>query len=189
MRLAECTLKSSAPYSQSAPIQTKHDGQNETAQEHDDRCWRERMHRDGDGHVMIPPTAFKNCLAEAAKYKSIKIPGKGSSTYTKHFEAGVVVMDPLILPVKADDVRPERLFVPADGRRGGSKRVWKTFPYIPSWEGVVKFYLIDDIISEEVFKTHLYSAGQFIGIGRFRPRNNGYYGRFNVDDVKFSDVD
>ena len=29
----------------------------------------------------------------------------------------------------------------------------------------------------------LREAGKFIGIGRFRPRNNGYYGRFDVESV------
>ena len=33
----------------------------------------------------------------------------------------------------------------------------------------------------EKVKEYLIHAGQFIGIGRFRPRNNGFYGRFKVN--------
>jgi hypothetical protein len=46
---------------------------------------------------------------------------------------------------------------------------------------------LDDTITEEVFKLHIEQAGQFIGLGSFRPRNNGYYGRFKVKIKKFED--
>lgn len=144
------------------------------------------MHINKDGYMFIPPMAFKNCLSEAAKYKSIQIPGKGKSTYTKHFEAGILVIDPLVLPIKGDDVKGVSLYVPSDGRRGGTKRVEKTFPMVPEWEGVVKFLILDEIINKEVFVSHLEDAGAFIGIGFFRPRNNGYWGRFSVEDVSWN---
>ena len=41
------------------------------------------------------------------------------------------------------------------------------------------------MITEEVFRYHLEQAGTFIGIGRFRPRNNGYYGRFKLDSMEW----
>jgi len=44
----------------------------------------------------------------------------------------------------------------------------------------VTFYILDEIITKEVFERTLTMAGQFIGIGRFRPQNNGFYGRFEV---------
>ena len=127
--------------------------------------------------------AFKNCLSEAAKFMSIQIPGKGKSTYTKHFEAGILVMDPLVLPVKQSEVLGNWIFGSADGRRGGPKRVEKCFPVISQWSGDVKFYILDEIITKDVFARHLEAAGQFIGIGVFRPRNNGFYGRFLVKEI------
>jgi len=130
--------------------------------------------------------AFKNCVSEVAKYLSVQIKGKGKSTYTKHFEAGLLVMDPLVLPIKRDDVEGEWLFVPSDGKRGSGKRVDRCFPLIREWSGDVTFYVLDDIITPEVFEEHLRQAGNFIGIGRFRPRNNGYYGRFKVKKVVWS---
>jgi hypothetical protein len=144
------------------------------------------MHVNDKGEVFIPPMAFKNCLSEIAKYLSVQIPGKGKSTYTKHFEAGVMVIDPLVLPVTKDKVQGEWLFVPADGKRGSGKRVQKCFPVIHQWQGDVTYHVLDDVISPEVFEQHLKDAGSFIGIGRFRPRNNGYYGRFSVESVRWS---
>lgn len=187
MKIAIATLKSASPYSQSR-FHNEPKKEKETSDKHEERCWRLRMHRTEDGTVFIPPMAFKNCLSEAAKYLKKQIPGQGKSTYTKHFEAGVLVMEPLNLPNKADDVAGETFFVPADGKRGGGKRVLKTFPVIPHWSGDVTFHILDDIIDEKTFAEVLEQAGRFIGIGRFRPINNGYYGRFTVEKIKWSEI-
>ena len=179
---ARCKLKSGSPYSQSKFIQEKKTRE-ETHADFEKRSWHLRCHWDDDGKIFIPPMCFKNCLSEAAKYKSIQIPGKGKSTYTKHFEAGVLVVDPLVLPITKDSLQFEWLHVPSDGKRGGTTRVEKCFPLIPNWEGEVEYLIFDETITEEVFREHLTDAGNFIGIGRFRPRNNGFYGRFMVSGV------
>lgn len=182
MKTAKITLKSTSPYSQSRLIQSPREPK-ETADDHEKRTWRERMHVNVDGNVFIPPMAFKNCLSESAKYLGMQIPGKGKATYTKHFEAGLLIMDPLVLPIRAEDVVGEWFHVPADGRRGGSRRVLRCFPVIPSWAGDVIAYVLDEAITSEVLDTHAREAGRFIGIGRFRPRNNGFYGRFEVERI------
>lgn len=138
-----------------------------------------------DGRIFIPPMSLKNCVAEAAKFLGKQIPGKGKSTYTKHFEAGTLVTDPIILPLKKEDVEGEWLFVPSDGIRGSGKRVDKCFPVIRSWSGEATFYIIDETITKDVFIDHLKDAGSLIGIGRFRPRNNGFYGRFTVENLEW----
>lgn len=185
MRTATATLKSISPYSQSkahfAPKLEK-----ESSDDYERRTWQERLHVDDTGHVYIPPMSFKNCLSEIAKFLGQQIPGKGKSTYTKHFEAGVLVTDALRLPLKKDEIAGEWLFVPADGVRGSGKRVKKCFPVIHSWRGEVTFYILDETITPAVFEKHLAEAGSFIGIGRFRPRNNGMYGRFAVEKVDWS---
>lgn len=177
MRQVVVSLESISPYSQSRHYTTEKLPK-ENARDYEARTWRDRLHVNGDGKVFIPPMAFKNCLSEAAKFLGRQIPGKGKATYTKHFEAGVLVVDGLPLPVSKDEVEGEWLFVPSDGKRGGGKRVDKCFPLIREWSGDVMFYVLDETITEEVFTEHLKEAGNFIGIGRFRPRNNGMYGRF-----------
>lgn len=184
MRIALAHLVSASPYSQSRPVQSIKT-RDETHDEFEQRTWKERCHTDGQGIVFVPPQSFKNCIAEAAKYKSIQIPGKNKNTYTKHFEAGILCAKPVSLGVSIKDVVGERLFVPADGKRGSGKRVWKTFPVFSQWAGAVEFLILDEIIGNDVFEQHLVDAGQFIGIGRFRPRNNGFYGRFAVERVEW----
>lgn len=184
MKTATATLKSITPYSQGKYHESPR-LEKEAPDAYEQRTWRERLHYHEDGQVFIPPMAFKNCLAEAAKYLSLKIPGKGKATFTKHFEAGVVVTEGLNLSISKQDVKSESLLVPSDGRRGGGSRVKKIFPLIPSWQGVVVFHVLDDIIDEKTFEYVLQQAGLFIGIGRFRPRNSGYYGRFNFEKIEW----
>ena len=92
----------------------------------------------------------------------------------------------MILPIKKEEVKGEWLFVPSDGVRGSGKRVDKCFPVIHEWGGEVTFYVLDETVTEEVFRNVLEQAGAFIGIGRFRPRNNGFYGRFKVEAIAWN---
>ena len=182
-------LVGKSPISFSAPIQSVRN----TGEGHDDfeqRTWRERLHVNAKGLVFIPPGALKNCLAEVAKYLQESVPGKKGATYTKLYEAGVMITDPLELGVKAATVAGEKLFVPSDGKRGGGKRVWKTFPVIPEWSTVATIYLLDPILIDKPAKVNEYlvHAGKFIGMGRFRPRNNGFYGRFDVESFETEKV-
>ena len=185
MKTAVTLLESISPYSQSRFYQTPK-LEKESSADYEARTWRDRMHTTEDGRVFMPPMAFKNCLAEAAKFLSIQIQGKGKATYTKHFEAGVMVVEGLTLNIKKADVAGEWFHVPSDGKRGGSKRVLKCFPVIPKWSGEVTWHILDDTITKDVFAKHLEEAGKFIGLGRFRPRNNGFYGRFSVKEIKWT---
>lgn len=187
MKVAVAHLKSVSPYSQSRFHNTPR-GQKESHDDHEQRTWKDRLHTTKEGKVFIPPMAFKNCLSHAAKYLKKQIPGEGKATYTKHIEAGVLVTDGITLPVRKDDVQGETFFVPADGKRGGAKRVMKTFPVIPDWSGSVAFHILDEKITKDVFTEILREAGRFIGIGRFRPINNGFYGRFDVEKVEWNEV-
>jgi hypothetical protein len=187
MITATATLRSVSPFQYSRFHNTPK-LEKEGPNDYEERTWIERAHVSNDGKCFIPPMAFKNCLSEAAKFLGVQIPGKGKSNYTKHFEAGVLVVDPLVLPVTKAELAQCGLWlhVPSDGRRGGTKRVMKCFPVIREWSGDVTFLIFDEVIKEDVFKYHLEQAGKFIGIGAFRPRNNGYFGRFAVEKVLWS---
>lgn len=183
MKSAQCTLISVTPYSQSQTIDPDEHPKlsKELPDAYEKRCWRQRMHVTSTGLVEIPQTAFENSIKEAAKRLQIPIPGKRMQYFTKSFEAGFAVLGGLTLEVKAADVKGERLFVPSDGRPGGGKRVWKWFPRIESWSGIITCMVYDDVITEDVFRRVVESAGLLVGIGRFRPQNRGFYGRFRLD--------
>jgi hypothetical protein len=175
-------LESVSPYSQ-GKFHNEPALEKEGADDYEARTWRSRAHVDKDGITFIPPMALKNCLSEAAKYLSVQIPGKGKATYTKHFEAGVLICDPMSLGIKIEEVAGNWLFVPVGGERGGGKRVKRCFPLFNSWKGDLKIHVLDETVTEAVLRIHLEAAGSFIGIGTFRPRKNGYFGRFKLIEL------
>lgn len=184
MRVAHAHLKSISPYSQSRMLsEQKPDKMGWDAWEA--KVWRDKAHLTADGHVYIPPMQFKRALETAAQMLSLKIKGRGTATYTKHFLAGVQVFEPLELPVTRDQLTSETINANSDGKRGSGKRVPRTFPLIHQWEGVVVYRIFDEIITDEVFEKVLRESGNFVGIGRFRAAVGGMYGRYSVLDVKW----
>ena len=157
----------------------------EQPDEYEKRTWREKAHTDVEENVFLTPMMLKNCLAEAPKFVGAQIKGKGKATYTKHFEAGVMITNPIFIGSKKEDLLALWLHVPSDGRRGGTSRVMKCFPMIMEWKGEATIYILDEIITSEVLQRFLTAAGQFIGMGSLRVRNNGLHGRFNAEVVSF----
>jgi len=160
----------------------------ETPDAYEKRTWREKVHANEEGLVVVPGIAFKKCIQEAAKYLSIQIPGKGKSTYTKHFKAGFRSSEsPLLLiagkPVHKDSEQVQQmdLLVDSNGVSGSGKRVMRTFPYFSNWSVEASFMIVDDLITKDVFISHLESAGILQGIGSFRVGNGGDNGSFGFD--------
>lgn len=187
MHLAKTEIVLSTVYCQSR-AHTEKKLPKELADDYERRTWKSRLHTDEDGVIYIPGMAFANCVKEAAKFLSIQVPGKGKATWTKHFDAGVSVLDNVPTGIHKDDKRvtERRLFVPSDGVRGSGKRVWKSFPVIPLGTMVtVDFQIVDETITTDVFAMHLQQAGFLIGIGAFRKRNNGPCGQFAVKSIEW----
>lgn len=156
------------------------------------RVWRERMWCNEDGYVFLPPNALKRTLENCAKYLSETIPGKGKSTYTKHFLAGLMVINDIVLKpyIKPEDVQGVWMAVPSDGMRGGTKRVMKCFPVITSWTAEAEVILTDPILIDKPEKVEEYinHAGKFVGLMSMRPQNGGSYGRYYAKNFKRSNV-
>lgn len=181
-RIAQAKLASVSAYSQSR-AHSAEELPKETKDAYEKRTWREKAHTMPDGRVFIPPMALKMACDAAAKMLGIQVPGKGKATYTKFFTSGVLVLDGPVLPITKDELPHDWIHANADGVRGSGKRVWRCFPRIDEWEVTVDFHVLSDEITEDVFQQVLTQAGAFIGIGRFRPQNGGFYGRFAVDGI------
>jgi hypothetical protein len=176
----------------------------ETPDAYEKRTWQLKAHSDRDGLCFVPAFSLKKTVQEVAKYLSIQIPGKGKSTYTKHFKAGVLTQrhatllsskgQPLEAKFFLEESNPscfgQEIFVNADGVSGSGKRVMRTFPtYAEGWMLKTNFMITDDTITAEVFETHLVQAGQLIGIGAFRIGNGGVNGMFGVKVLSAKSVD
>lgn len=202
VRTATAKLTGMSPYSSSR----KYDDlvprlEKENAEDYDKRTWREHANYDQKTREMfIPPMGLKLSLAEAAKRLSIKIPGKGKATYTKNILSGVIAADRIWLEVpaegsgkkwtrvKMEDSVMEGFLANSDGRRGSGSRVFRRFPILHEWRAEAILQLIDDEVPTEVFERCLKEAGNLIGVGRFRPQNGGYFGRFQVEKVAWAGI-
>lgn len=187
IRVATVDIQGISPYSPSKYYNVEKIGR-ETHGDYEKRTWRERMHYDDNNLVFIPAMALKNSIQSAAAFLGKKVPGRGQKTFAAFFKAAVLVMESLELGIDKDAVPGEDFFVPSDGKVGGGSRVMKTFARIDKWGGKIQFYVADETITKEVFEEHIRTAGQFVGLGRFRPERGGFYGRFKVNSVKWDEV-
>lgn len=195
--VAHCSLESLSPYSSSrVPPPGMEKGDKESFDAYEERIWREKAHFNEEGHVVIPPMAFKFALVEAGKLLGERIKGKGMATWTKRFTVGAHVDDPVVLhtlkggkmqPILKDDLVAEWIYANADGKRGGSTRVYRCFPTIAAWSGLLTFNLYDATITQDVFERTLRECGNFVGVGRFRCEKGGRYGRFQVAKIAWSE--
>jgi len=184
---AKCRLTSLSAYSQSSSIRSERPSK----MPHDvfeEQTWRERIHADKNGQVFLPGVALTSAVVEASQYLGMKVKGKGQATYTKHFRSGMGICANPLLGIHIDHVQGERLFLNADGKKNGSRRVWRTMPVIESWQADAVFDIFDETITEDIFAQHLEAAGRFIGIGRFRPSKGGFKGRFKVESMDWQEI-
>ncbi len=168
---------------------------NETHEQYEHRTWRQKVHVDDQtGQVFIPPFALKNAFESAGKWLSMPIKGEGKKTFTKRFTSGTLVIDRIMLthnnkPITMDDVAPQVLFVPSDGKRGSARRVERIFPTVTSWAGEARIWVLDPKISDDVLLKHMECIGSFVGFGSMRVENGGVNGRFVIEDFDMQEVE
>lgn len=185
-RVATISLTGISPYSPSKAYDPDVDprGEKETADDHEKRVWRNRIHRAEDGTALIPAMMVQFLIQFIAKRIGAKIPGKRNATYTKHFEGGIMVQDDVrIEGTHWERVRGQWFHLNADGKRGGGTRVWRCMPMIDKWDVTFDVVLLDDEIPEELFERVVREGGLFCGFGRFAPRKGGTNGRYQVRKI------
>lgn len=177
--IATVHLESVSPFS-SSKIHDTPKSAKESYDAYEKRTWREKAHFTQDGYVEIPAMAFKFALMDAAAYLGERVPEKGMKTWTQYFISAVLIESGIVLPLLKKDLESVTLSCHANGSRKSGKRVRRTFPYIKSWKGDLVVQVFDETITREIFARVFAHAGTFIGIGRFRPQNGGFNGRFHV---------
>jgi len=137
--------------------------------------WQKAVYRDEKIGCYIPAKHFQATLKKSGV--DFKIKGKGRKTYKDRMDAAVVVT-PEKIPFTPKKKEPD--YVHEDwGKippRTGSM-VWITRPaFKEGWEAEFSLLILDDQISKNIIKEILANAGQFYGIGDWRP----HFGRFEV---------
>jgi hypothetical protein len=163
----------------------------ETHEQFDERSWKKRCNVDAEGRLVIGADAVHRSLLSAGRWLSMKLVGK--KTYTKRFEAGLVALKPTF-PISngkstltPDDCEKTPLYVPSDGKKGGSKRVWRIFPVIkPGWQCSPAFIITDEsLLVSGIFEKHIQCAGLHDGMGAMRIGTGGRNGMYTVANIEF----
>lgn len=188
--VATVTLRSFSPYSQSK-LHSEPKLKGELPGDYDKRTWLAKAHITANGTLGIPATSLTQAIAEAAKYSKKQIPGQGKATWTAKFKSGIMLLDDFVdTGIKKEAVQFVDIMCDAQGKTGSavSSRVERRFPQVPEWRATFDVWILDPIITEDVFREMVDLAGLFIGIGRWRPvMNGGRNGRFVIDSLKWQD--
>ena len=59
-------------------------------------------------------------------------------------------------------------------------------PKWEKWKAEFTLLVDNDTITKETVKEIVENAGQYIGIGSFRPTNNGMFGRFKLNTIQLT---
>jgi hypothetical protein len=180
-----------SPYSQSGMHRAEMKDR-ESHDDYDERTWLEKCTVNSEGHIAIPAMAAKQCVDTAAQKLGMKIPGRRGATYKNYFASGVISQRDIVIsangkPLTKTDAEKVVINANADGVRGSGKRVTRRFPSFPKWNGTFEFLITDDIITTEVFETHVKAGGIIVAIGRFRAEKGGTNGRFLVKKFEWED--
>lgn len=177
------TIRSTAPYSPSKPIQyTEPRGEKESHEDYEDRIWPLKAHTDPEsGEVYIPAMSFKKAVETAATRLGIKVKGRGMTTYSKYVRSGLIPIDNANLGVQIGAAHCEAVLVSATGRADGKgPRVIRKFPLFRDWKSEITFAVLDDNLPSEIVDRCMQEAAALVGVGRFRPESGGYFGRFEI---------
>lgn len=156
--------------------------------DYDARTWRSKLNLSPKSkNIVIPQHGMHQAIIAAAKYTGKQIPGQGKKTWTAKFTTGIMIFSEIDLGVSAEDAAMITISANADGVRGSGKRVQRRFPILYEWSATFEVYILDQIITEPIFREMLEIAGLFIGVGRFRPEKGGGNGRFRIDSIDWQD--
>lgn len=179
-----CDLKSVTPVTFNKKLRSEKEP-NETHDDLEKRVWRERCDCNRKNELILRSDRFKKSIVLAAQWLNMQIPGEGKATYTKHFRGGVIVMNNIELGIKRDECEHELVYT---GPRKKDGKRWIHFPIVEKWEGELQVNVLDEKITEEVFKKVIDYAGMTVGIGSWRPENGGENGRYECRDIAFERV-
>ncbi len=133
----------------------------------------ESLYKTEEGELYIPAVHIEASMREAAK--NFRIQGRGRKTFKDLIWSGLVVTPhaiPLESPGWRTDARPVVI---------QRARVVRYRPIFDEWAGNFVIEILNEQLEAEIVNKILVEAGQYQGIGDFRPK----FGRFIV--TRFDD--
>jgi len=138
----------------------------------------DKLYMTEDGKCYVPNTYIRNSLIEAGK--TIRIKGRGKSTYSKLLGSSLIVQPDNIIINSSTGWESFTVTAVNPTTKG---RMMVTRPMFRDWKLSFEAVVLDDI-PEGDFRNILDEAGRYVGIGDWRPAKKGMYGKFVVTKLE-----
>lgn len=141
----------------------------------------DKLYKTPDGEIYTPSTHIRGSLINASK--QFKIRGKSRATYSK-LVGSAIEINPDAIVHKIQDWEEFIISAVNPNTRG---RMLVNRPKMNEWKIEFQLKFPENDIPVEVMKNILDYAGQYVGIGDWRPDKKGKYGKFIV--TKFEEIE
>lgn len=135
-------------------------------------CYRNKA-----GSCYIPSEQLRGSLIGAGSYMKAKVGGRSKSMK--------VVVAATFVPTPEEILLPD--FDAVDKRSAVNKnvkaRVMVVRPKWTDWSAEFTLNVYEDTITKETVRQLIEYAGNYVGIGSYRPTANGLFGRFEVENI------
>lgn len=135
-------------------------------------------YRNTDGLCFIPADHLRGAFINAGAYSKAKVGNARKSM--KNIVAGMFEVSPEQIILSEYDTIDKRSCV----NKNVKARVITIRPRWNQWEAEFTLSVDEDSISLSQVKQIIEDAGKYIGIGSFRPMNNGRFGRFKLTSIE-----
>ncbi len=135
-------------------------------------------YRSADGPCYIPSDHLRGAFIAAGSFVKAKVGGRSKSM--KSIVAAMFMVSPEQIHLPEYDAIDKRSAV----NRNVKARVIVVRPKWTQWSAEFTLSVDEDSISIEAISQIIEYAGKYVGIGSFRPVNNGLFGRFNLIECR-----
>lgn len=133
-------------------------------------------YRNGNAKCFIPSDHLRGSFITAGSAVKAKVGGRSKSM--KQVVAAMFMVTPDHIELPDFDTIDKRSAV----NRNVKARVIVIRPKWSTWSVEFELNVMSDTITKETVKEIIEYAGNFVGIGSFRPTNNGMFGRFEIKE-------
>lgn len=134
--------------------------------------------RNSKNELFMPAEHIRGSMINAGAMVKSKVGNARKSM--KNIVAGMFFVMPEELPLPQNFEIDKRSAV----NRNIKGRIICIRPRWNDWSTKFELHVDNNTITDETVKEILVNAGQYIGVGSFRPQNNGMFGRFSLKSFK-----
>jgi hypothetical protein len=134
-------------------------------------------YKNEQGQYYMPSEHIRNCLIAAGSYVKAKVGGRSKSMKVIVAAMFMVTPEQIILPPY--DQIDKRSAV----NKNVKARVITVRPKWSEWQVSFTLEVGENSVTIDTISSIFNNAGQYCGIGSFRPTNNGMFGRFELVSI------